>query len=166
MVPGPGRVVPSTALISPAESMPWAIRSPKIDAFAASALRCSGLVSVLTAAYIRMSASVIVLPRLAVWPTAKSSKKIIRPIPQTRWGLLGRSRATYQPWPRTGRRPASVPRQPLRQPDEHRHRVGQRPQADALVRLVRNRHGSRPQDHRSEEHTSELQSRQYLACRL
>src|SRR5689334_7494525 len=76
MVPGPGRRVPSTALIRPAESMPWAMRSPNAVVAANSAFRCTGLVSVLTAVNIRMSASVIVLPVLAVMPVCRSSKKV------------------------------------------------------------------------------------------
>src|SRR3712207_8063092 len=34
------------------------------------------------------------------------------------------------------------------------------------ARVFRERHGQSPSEGRSEEHTSELQSRQYLVCRL
>src|SRR3712207_7745887 len=53
-----------------------------------------------------------------------------------------------------------------------RHQVGQRPDVERLLRRLHSQH---PQQHpggvvgvdaRSEEHTSELQSRQYLVCRL
>src|SRR3712207_8468893 len=52
--------------------------------------------------------------------------------------------------------------------DHRRHRLADRAQAVLDVR-VRLRHGAaagRPGESRSEEHTSELQSRQYLLCRL
>src|SRR3712207_7192990 len=50
---------------------------------------------------------------------------------------------------------------------ERRHRKPQLPEAAARVQLVlREELGVRPRRERSEEHTSELQSRQYLVCRL
>ncbi len=74
MVPGPGNCVPSTLVISPAASMPCAMRSLKIEVAAYSASRCIGLVSPVTAANSTMSASVMVLENFAERPTVRSSK--------------------------------------------------------------------------------------------
>src|SRR6185503_3863314 len=89
------------------------MRSPKIEAFAASASRWIGLVSVETAAYISMSASLMVLPRLAVWPTWRSSKKVpcgIATVPPCVCGLSGRRRQANQPRGTARDRPRRVDR--------------------------------------------------------
>src|SRR3712207_6965193 len=66
--------------------------------------------------------------------------------------------------PRAGRVPRRVDRPPAAR------RPGQGAQADDLPGPGAHPHlprGDRPEEHRrSEEHTSELQSRQYLVCRL
>src|SRR3712207_7777036 len=57
---------------------------------------------------------------------------------------------------------------PLRRAGADRGRAGQRPQRRVLARLpaLPLPHGPGALLARSEEHTSELQSRQYLVCRL
>src|ERR671929_142391 len=68
MQPGPGSLVPSTVEISEAVSIPCAMRPWNGVPIANSSFRCTGLVSPDTPANIRMSASVIVLPNVAVIP--------------------------------------------------------------------------------------------------
>src|SRR3712207_8825325 len=48
----------------------------------------------------------------------------------------------------------------------YRKHVGDRPPARATVEVAALPSGARVEIERSEEHTSELQSRQYLVCRL
>src|SRR3712207_8767994 len=61
----------------------------------------------------------------------------------------------------------SVPHDQVRRVVELRLQVVGRHERQAAVRVVREEHGDdRHEQGRSEEHTSELQSRQYLVCRL
>src|SRR3712207_7824415 len=62
--------------------------------------------------------------------------------------------------------PISAGRRTGRQPGHPRVRHLRRPLVAALVCRPHRRRGRAVPDRRSEEHTSELQSRQYLVCRL
>ena len=68
MLPGPGSLLAIAAEITLAESMPWAMRVSKMVVAAYSALMCRALLSPDTAANRTMSASVIVLAKVADMP--------------------------------------------------------------------------------------------------
>src|SRR3712207_7056681 len=73
-----------------------------------------------------------------------------------RFGRLAREALEVEVGREHGQRPA-----PGRLPRERRRVLGHRPRAVGLAERVQGRSVGR-----SEEHTSELQSRQYLVCRL
>ena len=73
MLPGPGSLLAIAAEITLAESMPWAIRVSKMVVAAYSTLMCRALLSPDTAANRTISASVIVLAKVADMPIRRSA---------------------------------------------------------------------------------------------
>src|SRR3954471_19452516 len=78
MQPGPGSLVPNTAEMKPAVSMPWAIRPLNMVGLANSSSRWTGLVSPVMPANRTISASLTVLEKTAVMPSLISSRYLPR----------------------------------------------------------------------------------------
>src|SRR3712207_9181688 len=97
-------------------------------------------------------------PRSTLFPYTTLFRSSVRPAPARRDGAPGAHGVTVtDPWP--GREPGEEHASAL-------ERSACRPLGSAVTDVTLGRRPVAARRQRSEEHTSELQSRQYLVCRL